>query len=117
MFATNMTYYFSLVRQILSIGLIDKFNQLGKVTKAFTNDAFSAEGNADKGATITLTPARVEAELEFRAHELFNKMKGQLMRDGHDFDNIDGSVKKKVSYRNEFCLVEVGFLTTNMNIC
>lgn len=88
--------YMEVLPNIKGTTVIDKFNQLGKVTKAFTNDAFSAESSGDKGATITLTPARVEAELEFRAHELFNKMKGQLMRDGHDFDNIDGSVVKTI---------------------
>jgi hypothetical protein len=76
--------------------VIDKFNQLGKITKAFTNGAFSAEADADKGATITITPSRVEAEIEFRANELFNKMKGQLMRDGHEFDNVEGSVVKNI---------------------
>ena len=52
--------------------------------------------SADKGATITITPSRVEAEIEFRANELFNKMKGQLMRGGHEFDNVEGSVVKNI---------------------
>jgi len=88
--------YMEVLPNIKGTTVIDKFNQLGKITKAFTNGAFSAEGDSDKGSTITITPARVEAELEFRANELFNKMKGQLMRDGHDFDNIEGSVVKNI---------------------
>ena len=88
--------YMEVLPNIKGTTVIDKFNQLGKITKAFTNGAFSAEGDADQGATITITPARVEAEVEFRANELFNKMKGQLMRDGHDFDNIEGSVVKNI---------------------
>ena len=88
--------YMEVLPNIKGTTVIDKFNQLGKITKAFTNSAFSAEGDSDKGSTITITPSRVEAELEFRAHELFNKMKGQLMRGGHDFDNVDGSVVKTI---------------------
>lgn len=88
--------YMEVLPNIKGTTVIDKFNQLGKITKAFTNGAFSAEADADKGATITITPSRVEAEIEFRANELFNKMKGQLMRDGHEFDNVEGSVVKNI---------------------
>jgi len=88
--------YMEVLPNIKGTTVIDKFNQLGKITKAFTNDAFSAESTGDKGATITITPSRVEAEIEFRANELFNKMKGQLMRGGHEFDNVDGSVVKNI---------------------
>jgi len=88
--------YMEVLPNIKGTTVIDKFNQLGKITKAFTNGAFSAEADADKGATITITPSRVEAEVEFRANELFNKMKGQLMRGQHDFDNIDGTVVKNI---------------------
>jgi hypothetical protein len=88
--------YMEVLPNIKGTTVIDKFNQLGKITKAFTNGAFSAESSGDKGATITITPSRVEAEIEFRANELFNKMKGQLMRDGHEFDNVEGSVVKSI---------------------
>ena len=88
--------YMEILPNIKGTTVIDKFTQLGKITKAFTNGAFSAEADADKGATITITPSRVEAEVEFRANELFNKMKGQLMRGQHDFDNIDGTVVKNI---------------------
>ena len=88
--------YMEVLPNIKGTTVIDKFNQLGKITKAFTNAAFSAESTGDKGATITITPSRVEAEIEFRANELFNKMKGQLMRDGHEFDNVDGSIVKNI---------------------
>ena len=88
--------YMEVLPNIKGTTVIDKFNQLGKITKAFTNGAFSAEADADKGATITITPSRVEAEVEFRANELFNKMKGQLMRGQHDFDNVDGTIVKNI---------------------
>jgi len=88
--------YMEILPNIKGTTVIDKFTQLGKITKAFTNGAFVAENVGDKGATITITPSRVEAEIEFRANELFNKMKGQLMRGQHDFDNIDGTVVKNI---------------------
>jgi len=88
--------YMEVLPNIKGTTVIDKFNQLGKITKAFTNGAFSAEADADKGSTITITPSRVEAEVEFRANELFNKMKGQLMRGQHDFDNVDGTIVKNI---------------------
>jgi len=88
--------YMEVLPNIKGTTVIDKFNQLGKITKAFANSAFSAEGDADYGATVTITPARVEAEIEFRANELFNKMKGQLMKANHNFDNVDGSVVKGI---------------------
>ena len=88
--------YMEILPNIKGTTVIDRFTQLGKITKAFTNGAFSAEADADQGATVTITPSRVEAEVEFRANELFNKMKGQLMRGQHDFDNIDGTVVKNI---------------------
>lgn len=88
--------YMEILPNIKGTTVIDKFTQLGKITKAFTSGAFSAEADAEKGATITITPSRVEAEVEFRANELFNKMKGQLMRGQHDFDNIDGTIVKNI---------------------
>lgn len=88
--------YMEILPNIKGTTVIDRFTQLGKITKAFTNGQFSAEADADQGATVTITPSRVEAEVEFRANELFNKMKGQLMRGQHDFDNIEGTVVKNI---------------------
>jgi|TARA_R110000803_G_scaffold80842_2_gene146696 hypothetical protein len=88
--------YMEVLPNIKGTTVIDKFNQLGKITKAFAQGEFSGETISDKGATVTITPARVEAEIQFRANELFNKMKGQLMRGGHEFDNVDGTIVKNI---------------------
>jgi len=88
--------YMEVLPNIKGTTVIDKFNQLGKITKAFSQGEFSGETISDKGATVTITPARVEAEIQFRANELFNKMKGQLMRGGHEFDNVDGTIVKNI---------------------
>ena len=88
--------YMDIMPNIKGTTVIDKFNQLTKVTKAESGAAFSAEADANQGGTITITPKRMEVELEFRANSLFNKIKGQLMRSGHDFDNIEGSVVKGI---------------------
>ena len=88
--------YMEVLPNIKGTTVIDKFNQLGKVTLAESGAAFQPQGNADYGSTITITPKRVEAELEFRANELFNKMKGQLMRSQHEFDNVDGTIVKNI---------------------
>ena len=87
--------YMEVLPNIKGTTVIDKFNSLSKITKAFTNGAFSSE-NAAQGATVTITPVRLEAEIEFRANELFNKMKGQLMRGNYEFDNVEGTVVKDI---------------------
>ena len=79
--------YMEVLPNIKGTTVIDKFNQLGKITKAFTDGAFAGQTISDKGATVTITPSRVEAQIEFRADELFNKIKGQLMRGGYEFAN------------------------------
>ena len=38
----------------------------------------------------------MEAEVAFAGDSLFNKMKGQLLRGGHDFDNVDGTIVKNI---------------------
>ena len=88
--------YMEVLPNIKGTTVIDKFNQLGKITVAASDVAFAAGSDSAKGDTITLTPARVEAEIEFRAKELFNKMKGQVLRAGHDFENIDGTIVKNI---------------------
>lgn len=87
--------YMDVMTDIKGTTVIDKFTNLGKITKAFTDDAFNSESVA-AGATVTVTPARLEAEIQFRANSLFNKIKGQLMRGSFDFDNIEGTAVKNI---------------------
>ena len=48
--------YMEVLPNIKGTTVIDKFNQLGKVTLAESGAAFSPQGNADYGSTITITP-------------------------------------------------------------
>ena len=87
--------YMEVMPNVAGTIVLDKFQSLSGITKAFSSGAFSAE-SGEKGATITITPKRMEAEIAFAGNSLFNKMKGQLMRGGHDFDNVDGTVVKNI---------------------
>jgi len=85
--------YMDVLPNIKGTTVIDHLGKLTKITKGFNNGAFTGE-NAGSFSGVTISPARVEAEIEFRAQSLFGKIKGQLMKAGHDFDNIDGSIVK-----------------------
>lgn len=85
--------YMDLMPNIKGVTKIDHFGKLDKSTLAFNNGAFSSS-NTTPFSAVTLTPGRLEMEHEFRAHELFGKIKGQLMRSNVDFDNIEGTVVK-----------------------
>jgi hypothetical protein len=89
----EMMSYMDVLPNIKGTTVIDHLGKLTKVTKAFNNGAFSGE-NAGTFSGVTISPSRVEAEIEFRASSLFGKIKGQLMRSGTDFDNIDGTIVK-----------------------
>ena len=85
--------YMDVLPNIKGTTVIDHLGKLTKITKGFNNGAFTGE-NTGTFSGVTISPTRVEAEVEFRAQSLFGKIKGQLMKAGHDFDNIDGSIVK-----------------------
>ena len=87
--------YMSVLPNIKGTTKIDHFGSLTKITKGFNAGAFSGE-NAGTFSAVTISPARMEAEIEFYANSLFGKMKGQLMKDNFEFDNIDGTTVKNV---------------------
>lgn len=87
--------YMNVLPNIKGTTKIDHFGSLTKITKGFNEGAFAGE-TAGTFSTVTLSPARMEAEIEFYANSLFGKMKGQLMKDNFDFDNIEGSAVKTI---------------------
>ena len=87
--------YMDVMPNVAGTIVIDRFQALSGITKAYASGNFSAE-SGEKGATVTITPKRMEAEVAFAGDSLFNKMKGQLMRGGHEFDNVDGTVVKNI---------------------
>lgn len=85
--------YFDVLPNIKGTTKVDHLGSLSKITKAFNDGAFSGETTGTFSG-VTISPARVEAELEFRANSLFGKVKGQLMRGNYEFDNVDGTAVK-----------------------
>lgn len=87
--------YMDIMPNVSGTIVIDKFKAIGGITNAFSSSAFSGE-SGEIGETVTITPVRREAEVAFAGNSLYNKIKGQLMRGGHDFDNVDGTVVKNI---------------------
>ena len=88
--------YMDVMPNVAGTIVIDKFDKLSGITKAFDgSNPFTSEAT-EHGSSVTITPKRMEAEVAFAGNSLFNKMKGQLLRGGHDFDNVDGSVVKGI---------------------
>lgn len=87
--------YMNVIPNIKGTTKIDHFGSLSKITKGFNAGQFSGE-TAGTFSSITIAPARMEAEIEFYANSLFGRMKGQLMKDNFEFDNIDGTAVKNV---------------------
>ena len=87
--------YMDVMPNVSGTIVVDKFKAIGGITNAFASGAFAGE-SGDIGDTITITPVRREAEIAFAGNSLYNKIKGQLMRGGHDFDNVDGTTVKNI---------------------
>ena len=87
--------YMDVMPNVSGTIVIDKFKQLGGITNAFSSSTFSGSAG-EIGDTVTITPVRREAEVAFAGNSLYNKIKGQLMRGGHEFDNVDGTVVKNI---------------------
>ena len=87
--------YMDVMPNVSGTIVVDKFKAIGGITNAFASGAFAGE-SGEIGDTITITPVRREAEIAFAGDSLYNKIKGQLMRGGHDFDNVEGTVVKNI---------------------
>ena len=87
--------YMDVMPNVSGTIVIDKFKAIGGITSGFTTSPFSGE-SGEIGETITISPVRREAEIAFGGNSLYNKIKGQLMKGGHDFDNVEGSVVKNI---------------------
>jgi hypothetical protein len=87
--------YMDVMPNVSGTIVVDKFKAIGGITNAFASGAFAGE-SGEIGDTVTITPVRREAEIAFAGDSLYNKIKGQLMRGGHDFDNVEGTVVKNI---------------------
>lgn len=88
--------YMDVMPNVSGTIVIDKFKQLGGITSAFDGSSAFTGSAGEIGDTITITPVRREAEIAFAGNALYNKIKGQLMRGGYEFDNVDGTVVKNI---------------------
>ena len=88
--------YFELMPNIKGVTKIDHFGSAEKGTLAFNEGAFAANANLETMSAVTLSPARMEFEQEFRSAQLFGKIKGQLMKGGYEYDNVDGTIVKQI---------------------
>ena len=88
--------YMDVMPNVSGTIVIDKFKQLGGITGALAPLGAFSGAAGEIGDTVTLTPVRREAEVAFAGNSLYNKIKGQLMRGGHEFDNVDGTVVKNI---------------------
>jgi hypothetical protein len=88
--------YMDVMPNVSGTIVIDKFKQLGGITGALAPLGAFSGAAGEIGDTITITPVRREAEVAFAGNALYNKIKGQLMRGGHEFDNVDGTVVKNI---------------------
>lgn len=75
---------------------IDHFGSAEKGTLGFTEGEFATNADLATMSAVSISPARMEYEQEFRGHQLFNKIKGQLMRGNFEFDNVEGTQVKQI---------------------
>ena len=88
--------YMDVMPNVAGTIVIDKFKQLGGITGALAPLGAFSGASGEIGDTVTITPVRREAEVAFAGNALYNKIKGQLMRGGFEFDNVDGTVVKNI---------------------
>ena len=88
--------YMDLMPNIKGVTKIDHFGSAEKGTLGFNEGAFAANADLATMSAVTISPARMEFEQEFRGAQLFNKIKGQLMRGNFEYDNVEGTQVKQI---------------------
>ena len=87
--------YMDILPNIKGTTKIDHFGSAEKGTLGFNEGAFAAT-NLSNMSAVTISPARMEFEQEFRGAQLFGKIKGQLLKGNFEFDNIEGTQVKQI---------------------
>ena len=72
--------------------LLDKYSALKDVTKAINDECFEADDTRSANSNVTLSLVRLEVEHKQKAHALFNHIKSQLMKQGIERNNLDGTL-------------------------
>ena len=71
---------------------LDKYSALKGVTAAMGEGCFDGSSVESDNSNVTLSLTRLEVEHAQKAHSLFNHIKSQLMRQGIDRNDLDGTV-------------------------
>ena len=92
--SNNDLSYFDVITNVSGASiLLDKYSAIKDVTKAFNNDdCFEADATRSTNSNVTLTLTRLEVEHAQKASSLFNHIKSQLLRNGVDRLDLDGTV-------------------------
>lgn len=92
--SNNDLSYFDVITNVSGASiLLDKYSALKDVTKAFNNsDCFEADATRSTNSNVTLSLTRLEVEHAQKASSLFNHIKSQLLRNGVDRLDLDGTV-------------------------
>lgn len=72
--------------------LLDKYSAMKDLTKEMSSACFSADSDQSANTHVTLTLSRLEVEHKQQAFALFNHIKSQLMRQGIERNNLDGTL-------------------------
>lgn len=88
--------YMDILPNIKGTTKIDHFGSAEKGTLGFNEGAFAANANLNDMSAVTISPARMEFEQEFRGAQLFGKIKGQLLKGNFEFDNVEGTQVKQI---------------------
>lgn len=71
---------------------LDKYSALKGVTAAMNTGCFDGQDVESDNSNVTLSLVRLEVEHAQMAHSLFNHIKSQLMRQGIERNNLDGTL-------------------------
>ncbi len=88
----DLTYFDVMTNISGSSILLDKYSALKDVTKTINEDCFVADTDRSSNTNVTLSLVRLEVEHAQKAHALFNHIKSQLMRQGIERNNLDGTL-------------------------
>ena len=71
---------------------LDKYAALKDVTKLMNDGCFSADDTSANNSAVTLNLTRLEVEHKQAAHALFNHIKSQMMKQGIERNDLDGTM-------------------------
>lgn len=91
--SNNDLSYFDVMTNISGSSIkLDKYSALKDVTAALNEGCFVSETDQSANTNVTLSLVRLEVEHAQKSAALFNHIKSQLMRQGIERNNLDGTL-------------------------